>query len=170
MSTLRINKRFQSQIYFVTITVNSWLDIFTSSKYCDLLIRNLVFYTNKHSGALYGYVLMTNHIHLLLQSDNIIKFIQSFKSYTTKEVKQLLLEDNRKYLLEFIERTHQGKIWRGNNWPVSIYSRSFFYQKLNYIHNNPVKKGIVELPEYYAYSSARNYLCHDDSVIQVRRL
>ena len=39
----------------------------------------------------------------------------------------------------------------------TIYSYEFYKEKLNYIHMNPVKQEIVEKPEYYVYSSARNY-------------
>ena len=43
------------------------------------------------------------------------------------------------------------------NHPIELFSNKFIWQRLNYIHNNPVKKGLVEYPEDYLYSSARNY-------------
>jgi hypothetical protein len=51
--------------------------------------------------------------------------------------------------------------------PILIYSDRFFNQKLNYIHNNPVEKGYVEAPEDWIYSSARNYMRNDQSIIFV---
>ena len=43
------------------------------------------------------------------------------------------------------------------NHPVELYSNKFIWQKLNYIHNNPVRSGLVKFPEEYRYSSAANY-------------
>jgi REP element-mobilizing transposase RayT len=56
-----------------------------------------------------------------------------------------------------IRRNKYLKVWQDGYHPEMIYSNKFFFQKLNYIHMNPVKAGIVELPEDYYYSSARNY-------------
>ncbi|MCX6032960.1 MAG: hypothetical protein NT169_27195 [Chloroflexi bacterium] len=42
-------------------------------------------------------------------------------------------------------------------------------QKLNYIHRNPVRAGLVEQPEQYAYSSYRNYVNGDNSLIEIDR-
>jgi len=47
--------------------------------------------------------------------------------------------------------------WRQDNQPQELYSPKFFFQKLNYIHNNPLVAGIVEKPEHYLYSRARDY-------------
>lgn len=44
------------------------------------------------------------------------------------------------------------------------------FQKIEYVHNNPVRKGYVEAPEYWTYSSARNYISNDDSVIEIQKL
>jgi len=49
------------------------------------------------------------------------------------------------------------KVWLDGYHPEIIYSNKFFFQKLNYIHNNPVTAGLVKRPEDYYYSSARNY-------------
>ena len=49
------------------------------------------------------------------------------------------------------------KFWQNEYHPVELYSNELIDQKLEYIHNNPVKEGIVEAPEDYLYSSARDY-------------
>ena len=50
------------------------------------------------------------------------------------------------------------QFWRQDNQPQELYSPAFAFQKINYIHNNPVGAGIVEKPEYYLYSSANDYM------------
>jgi len=44
------------------------------------------------------------------------------------------------------------------------------FQKIEYIHHNPVRKGFVEDPENWTYSSARNYITDDDSIIGLQKL
>ena len=51
--------------------------------------------------------------------------------------------------------------------PQIIYSGKVCRQKLEYMHNNPIEKGLVDKPEYRLYSSARNYIVGDDSVLSV---
>ncbi|MFH0864672.1 MAG: hypothetical protein V1904_00650 [Bacteroidota bacterium] len=54
-------------------------------------------------------------------------------------------------------RNENFQFWIQENHPVEIFSQKFIVEKVNYIHNNPVRAGIVENPEDYLYSSARNY-------------
>jgi len=117
--------------YFITITVQNWIDLFTDEEYFNLLINSLKYYQEVKGLKLYGYVFMSNHIHLIAQSKDIIGFVREFKIYTTRILKNLIREDKRK----FINMILQDRIWRSNNWPVIINSNQFFKQKLNYIHN-----------------------------------
>jgi hypothetical protein len=57
------------------------------------------------------------------------------------------------------DRKHQ--VWERNALSISLFTKSVFLQKLNYIHNNPVKAGVCELPEAYKYSSASFYINED---------
>jgi len=112
---------------------------------------------------------MTNHMHLIAECHDMIRFINSYKSFTAKEIIKLLNYDNRKYILPLLKnpKTHQYQIWRGNNWPKLVETEDFFQQKLNYIHENQVMKGYVENEEDWIYSSARNYFFNDHSIIKV---
>ena len=55
------------------------------------------------------------------------------------------------------KRNSEFQFWTHENHAVLIYSTKFIEQKIDYIHNNPVRAGIVENPEEYIYSSAKNY-------------
>jgi len=54
-------------------------------------------------------------------------------------------------------RNKEYQFWRQDNQPTELYSPKFVFQKINYIHNNPVEAGLVEKPEHYLYSSAKDY-------------
>jgi putative transposase len=173
MPTIRIDKELRDRCYFMTLTVIDWLDIFTSCEYFDLLIKVFKFYQRELNLRIFGYVIMTNHLHFVAQCQDMIIFIKGFKSFTTREIKRLLEEDNRKYILEVIRISHSKKkdldfqIWDPKNWPKLVESEDYFDQKLNYIHENPVVKGYVEREEEWLYSSARNYYNNDHSIIKV---
>ena len=82
----------------------------------------------------------------------------------------MLEKDHEKYLLYIFKKAgeKQGskiKIWQDEYHPEAIYSEKWFHQKLNYMHENPVRKGFVLHPEDWKYSSARNWLFDDFSTI-----
>jgi hypothetical protein len=56
-----------------------------------------------------------------------------------------------------LKREQEYKLWQDGNHAKVIYTNEFFYEKLNYIHQNPVQDMIVDKPEEYLFSSARNY-------------
>jgi REP element-mobilizing transposase RayT len=179
MPTPRISKENKNQIHFLTFTTVEWIDIFTKPEYFDLII-NTFKYCQKNQGLLlYGFVIMVNHVHCLISSKenhSLEDIVASFKKFTTSQTKKLLEKDNRKYISALIKRSYSKKkntffqIWQRENHPEIIESEKFFLQKLSYIHNNPVVKCYVARPEDWLYSSARNYLLNDDSIIAVDRI
>ena len=111
---------------------------------------------------------MSNHMHLLAQSEtgDLSGIIRDFKNHTSKKFLDILQNniesrgDWMKLVFEYhgkYKNKQTNQIWTHENHAEHIYSQKFLYQKLNYIHNNPVRAGIVLNPEDYLYSSARNY-------------
>ena len=67
-------------------------------------------------------------------------------------------------------RGNNFKVWQTGFHPIYIVSDKFFWEKLDYIHYNPVRKGLVRRPEQWQYSSARNYILDDHTIIEVEFL
>ena len=163
--------------YFLTFQIVGWVDIFTRKVYRDIVIESLK-YCQQHKGLnLYAYVIMSNHIHLLVRSEtgNPSDFIRDFKNHTAKKILEVVdseVESRKDWMkMVFIyhakfknKQNHQ--IWTHENHAELIYSQEFIEQKMNYIHENPVRSGIVTKAEDYLYSSARNY-AEKESVIDV---
>lgn len=113
---------------------------------------------------------MTNHIHIVCQSQTgkLSDTVRDFKSFSTKEIIKYIEEnvESRKewllYLSKFYaNKTNQNKeykLWTNDNHPEEIISADFLKQRVNYIHENPVRAGWVNEPQYYVYSSASNYI------------
>ena len=116
---------------------------------------------------------MTNHVHLIARADGespLSEFIRDLKKYTSKAIIAEILkgpESRKEWMLEYFKKSAKSvnklsnqlyfKLWQDGYHPEMIESNKFFNQKLRYIHNNPVKELIVEKPEEYIFSSARNY-------------
>lgn len=162
--------------YFVTTTVCGRMPIFHWDNYCNIIIRNLNFYREAYRFKLLGYVLMPEHLHLIslpVGERNISDIMRSFKSYTAKEIlEELRREGKRRLLGSFANQAKRGRnqqhqVWMHGFADKNVFCKEFFLQKLDYMHSNPVKRGLVESPTDYKYSSARNYLLGDQSVIEI---
>ena len=62
-------------------------------------------------------------------------------------------------------KNKEFKVWRSGNHAIELYSEKFTWDKINYIHNNPVEAGFVEYPDQWKYSSAGNYAEKDNLVL-----
>ena len=113
---------------------------------------------------------MSNHIHMVISArdHNASDILRDFKKFTSKQIVQAIInnpQESRKVrMLNIFEQAGAGnsrnmkhQFWRQDNQPKELYSESFAYQKLEYIHKNPVEAGIVDKAEDYLYSSARDY-------------
>ncbi|MHA1658560.1 MAG: REP-associated tyrosine transposase [Promethearchaeota archaeon] len=176
MPTLRIYQENENLMHFVTITVIEWIDIFTNKEYFKIITDSLK-YCRKNKGLLlYEYVIMTNHIHLIVAAKDghkLSQIISDFKKYTSREIFKLLAKDNRKYILGLIKTSYykkkgyENQVWQRENFPEAIDTEGFFESKVNYIHNNPVKKGYIEKPEDCIYSSAKDRILGERGVIKL---
>jgi REP element-mobilizing transposase RayT len=160
----------QRKAYFLTLTVVGWIDIFTRRNYKMTIIESLRYCQKEKGLVIFGYCLMSNHLHLIVRVEGnytLSEVLRDFKKYTSKAIiKQILSEpeSRRDWMVEFFKKSGENlkgiknfKFWQDGNHAVEVSSNRFFNEKLDYIHNNPVKELIVERPEDYMFSSARNY-------------
>ncbi|MFZ4457238.1 MAG: REP-associated tyrosine transposase [Bacteroidales bacterium] len=159
----------QNELHYLTFQVVEWVDIFTRQIYRDIVMSSLR-YCQKNKGLeVYAFVVMSNHIHLLARSEtrDLSDIVREFKSFTANEILKAIKdepESRRDWMLNIFEfaakrhkRCEKYQFWTHENHPEIIYSNQFIDQKINYIHENPVRAGIVEYAEDYLYSSARAY-------------
>ncbi len=171
-------------IYFITTTVTEHSKIFFNEDLCNVVLDNLNFYRNKLEFAIYAFVIMPTHIHLLVQQlgkKNISDFMRDFKKYSSVEIIRKCKNDNLIDFLNIFElsalkymakRKSKHQVWQERFDDVLIWSDKQFEVKFDYIHNNPTheKWGLVDEPQKYKHSSARNYYLDDESMFKVDRL
>jgi putative transposase len=161
----------QAAVYFVTFTVVRWLDVFIRREYKDIVIDSLR-YCQKNKGlAIYSYCIMSSHVHLIIGSQYNLELqaiIRDMKKFTANRIIEAIennsRESRREEFLWFFEREgrtncHNQKyqFWQHSSHPIELDTEEKLYQRMDYIHYNPVKEGIVLSPEHYLYSSAMNY-------------
>ena len=108
---------------------------------------------------------MENHLHLVAASPNLSKEIGDFKSFTARQIIDYLKDRNAQNVLRQLaqgkDRSHNRigstRCGRKASHPQLIQDEEMMRQKVQYIHNNPVKRGYVDDPTHWRYSSARNY-------------
>ena len=158
-------------LYFTTSTIVDWVDVFTRPAYKHIIIESLKYCQQNKGLVVHAWVLMSNHLHMVvsLEGQNTLgDIMRDFKKYTSKKVLSLIsenLQESRKIWMH--SRFYFGNkkdrrmgnyhLWQEGNYIEEIYSYDFLQQKVNYIHDNPVRAEIVQRPEHYIYSSAPSY-------------
>jgi len=157
-------------VYFVTFTVTAWVDVFSRPVYKHTLIDSIKYCQENKGLLLYCWCLMSNHIHMIIGSDGVYsvdQIIRDMKKFTSKIISKQITDQKESRsewmsnLFRFRGRCHPkeigSKFWQDGYDCFELFTDHVFEQKLNYIHDNPVRTEIVEEPHHYLYSSARNY-------------
>ena len=151
-------------LYFVTLTVRHWIDVFTRSEYKDILVENLDFCRKNKGLEIFAWVIMTNHLHLIIRAKEnyyLQDILRDFKKYTSKTILNTMCENPQESRKEWFLRgfkTESGNMfWQEGNHPIELVTNEVINEKLNYIHKNPVKAGFVFREQDFLYSSATDY-------------
>ncbi|MGB4846624.1 MAG: transposase [Saprospiraceae bacterium] len=156
--------------YFLTFTVVDWVDVFTRKIYRDIVLDSFTYCRNHKGLQVWAYVIMSNHVHCILsaKNNNLPDILRDFKRHTASHILKAIqnpMESRRDWMMKRFEfaarrsiRSQPHQFWMHDNHAEELNTAEFTNQKLNYIHLNPVRAGLVDHPEDWNYSSARNYL------------
>ncbi len=170
----------QQGVYYLTFQVVGWADIFTRKVYRDLVVESLEYCRTSKGLKIHAYVFMSNHIHCILSTPNELSaIIRDFKKHTSKtilaqiaahgESRREWLQMVFKYHAKFNTRNANYQFWTHDNHAVELLDNNLIETRLNYIHQNPVRAGIVANDYEYLYSSARCF-ANLDCVLKIDSL
>lgn len=154
-----------NEVYFWTATINGWKKLLLNDTFKNIIIDSLNFLSKNNKIAVYGFVIMPNHIHVIwemIDMNGKEKPYASFLKYTSHHFQKILRSDNSKGYYELFdvdESTRKQRYWERDPLAVKIYGKKMLEQKLEYCHNNPLQENwnlAKELEQYY-YSSAYDY-------------
>lgn len=140
------------------------MPIFAYREVVDIILNSLRYLQEEKNANLYAYVIMKNHLHCVVQSDELKKVIQSFKSYTARSIIDYFTERQNADILRKLKQNKlsyktksEYQVWQEGNHPEEITTDAMMHQKIEYIHDNPVRHGYVEEASLWRFSSAENY-------------
>ena len=157
-------------IYFITFTTVHWLDIFTQTRYRMILVDSLAYCQEYKGLQIHAWCIMSNHVHLILSAKDgfsLSDILRDLKRHTASKIIETIISDTesrKEWLLWLFERAalynprnKDYQVWQQCNYSLELISPSFTRQKLDYVHDNPVRAGWVDTPEHFLFSSARDY-------------
>jgi REP element-mobilizing transposase RayT len=166
-------------LYFVTTTAAQRAHIFRRGLIKRIVVDALYYVNLMNNVMLYCFVVMPNHIHVLIQCppDFATKaWTRAFKSSVSRLiVRQYQVERNAVALSALREmvtrpRKQHHKVWEDGYLAKAVFTPEVLGQKLTYIHNNPVQPHwqLVDRSEDYIWSSARFYLSDEPALIPLK--
>jgi putative transposase len=166
-------------LYFVSFAKVNWVDVFTREEHFDIVVESLDFNRKSKGLEIFAWCIMTNHVHLLMRclQDSPEIVLGKFKEYTSRALVQAItdnpLESRKCWLIEMFQNAAAKtsnvsslQLWQHHNQPVEVWSNHIIDQKIDYIHENPVKAGFVQEPWHWRYSSAIDY-CGGKGVLEI---
>lgn len=158
-------------VHFISFAVVQWVDALSRPQYKDIVIDSLRYCQQKKGLILYAYVIMSNHIHLMAAAEegySLSDILRDMKKHTSKTLFAAILsnpKESRKGWMKWVFRSAgelnpNNKVfqfWQQDNRPIQLSTAKMVEQRLTYIHDNPVKAGLVKEAEHYPYSSAADY-------------
>lgn len=154
-----------THLYFMTASIVDWKHLFIPSKYIDVPLNSLGWMQKQNKILLFAFVIMPSHLHAIIKpiTESIGNIVQQFGSFTAHAILKQLRTDNHTDLLGLFQQKkrdqrHEHSIWQDIQ-AKNIYSPDFLWQKMEYIHQNPIAKEwkLVEDRADYPYSSAGYY-------------
>lgn len=150
-----------NQPHLLTCTVVNWIPLFNKVELAQIVLDSLNFLQLEQRLTLYAYVIMDNHLHLIASATSLSKEVGDFKSFTARSIIDLLKKKNANYILNQLEfykvkhkKTQEYQLWQEGFHPQAILDEEMLRQKLEYIHNNPVRRGYIDDPAHWRYSRA----------------
>jgi len=165
----------QHYAYFVTWTIVEWLHLFDKEPYRRIVLDALHYLQTDKRTQLNAYVVMPSHIHAILWPEieiNLSDVTRDFKRFTSRQISKEANRQNAEDIIDAfknarVENRAQDvstyQVWQEGSHPEAIFTEIFALQKMDYIHMNPVRAGLVETATEWPYSSARAYMLGEET-------
>jgi putative transposase len=169
--------------HFITFSIVGWVDVFSREKYKEIFVESLRYCQQQKGMVLHAWVIMTNHVHLIISSNNnkLSNIVRDLKKFTSKQILKAIEENNRESRKEWMMNifSFAGKsnnnnkdlqFWKQDYHPIELNTTEKIKQRLNYLHENPVRSGLVWEPWHYKYSSAIDYYTTEHGLLKIEHL
>jgi putative transposase len=159
--------------HFITGTIIEWLPVFTTAAMCDIVVESLRYCQQHKALRISAWVILDNHFHAIVTGPELSRVLMDFKKFTARQIIETLRAERREWLLNQLSYycaahkiASEYQVWQEGSHPQAIRSDAMMLQKRDYIHLNPVRRGLVSAPEHWRYSSAHEWLAEGQPVLR----
>lgn len=169
--------------HFVSFTVVGWIDIFSRETYKEIFINSLQYCQHEKGLTLHAWIIMTNHVHLIISShtNKIENIVRDMKKYTSKQIIEAIQENptesRKEWMINLFKSAGKSnsnnkdyQFWKQDYHPIELNTAEKVKQRIDYLHENPVRSGLVWEPWHYKYSSAIDYYTNEHGLLKVEHL
>jgi putative transposase len=170
-------------IYFVSFAVVGWADVFIRNTYKNILLDSIRHCQKEKGLTVHAWVIMSSHVHMIISKSStwqLQDIMRDMKKFTAHKIIGAIMENSgesrKEWLLQMFENYGRAnanntkyQFWQQDNHPVELSDNKMQDERLNYIHENPVKAGYVYKAEEFVYSSAIDY-CDEKGLLDIARL
>lgn len=156
--------------YFITWTLAGWVHLFDKDPYRQIVLDSLNYLRTEKKTQLNAFVIMSSHVHAILWPNigiNLSDVTRDFKRFTSRKISNEAESQGAVDVLDVFKKSREEnraqdistyQVWQEGSHFEAIFTEKFARQKIDYIHMNPVKAGLVKTADQWAYSSARAYI------------
>lgn len=151
------------ELYFTTASIFGWKSLLFDDDMKDIIINSFRFLVREKRCAIYAFVIMPNHIHIVwsIEEPYTLSQVQAALTSFTAHAFQKKLRAETPNILEMFrvdKSDREYQFWQRDPKSIAIVNEQMFYRAVNYIHRNPVAKRwiLAPTPEMYKYSSGYN--------------
>ena len=154
-------------VYYVTYSIVEWLPVFVSEDVCRIVTDSLNFCHQNKGLRINAMVIMPTHLHAIVfhkdfRPEPLEGALTDFRKFTGRSLSDYCLHATplcfRETLQENATPDRKRRLWQPSRHPVALLSEKFWRQKLDYLHENPVRKGLVRRARDWRFSSAAWYV------------
>ncbi|HMJ48314.1 MAG TPA: transposase [Ferruginibacter sp.] len=169
--------------HFITFSVIGWIDVFSREVYKEICINSLRYCQEYKGLKLHAWVIMTNHVHLIVSSDSnkIEWLVRDIKKYCSKQIVAAIMENSTECRKEWMmnlfryagksnSNNKEFQFWKQDYHPVALDTGIKLKNRLDYLHENPVRNGLVWEPWHFKYSSAIDYYTNEHGLLKIEHL
>ncbi len=160
----------QEMPYFISFATVYWLDVFIRPYYKNILVDSMNYCVKEKGLIVYAWVIMTSHVHMIIgtKKEKMQDIVRDLKKYTSKAIINAIQDNPKESRKEWMVRMFEKagtknsnnkkyQFWQQHNHPIELSDNKLIDQKLDYLHDNPIKEGFVNEAHEYKYSSAIDY-------------
>lgn len=156
-------------LHFITCSCYRRLPFLNSERARKLFLSILEQTRRRYRFVVVGYVVMPEHVHLLITEPQVGSPSTVMQVLKQRTARALLPERQRRdpSQRELCREETGRSLWEARFYDFNVWTTKKRVEKLHYMHRNPVKRGLVESPEQWQWSSYRFYLLDEPGLVTV---